>query len=454
MTATALNRGGAWWWGAVSVLYMALAATYASLAFWRYDIFRAGYDDGAFTQIVHSAFTGFSSTVEGGANHLLVHWSPILVLAVPFLDIGGTKGLQILQALLVAGVVFPVWAMASTRFSKPIALAVTLVAACYPPLSAQGVGDFHELAFAPLLTAFLVLAIDRRAWRWAIAISLVLVCVKEDQFVGVAGVGVFVVLLAGRDRAQRRTGWWMTAIAVGFALLYFCVVRRAIDPAFPYWSFHYYQWWWFPPTSAAGFVSWDSMIRPLYLLAALAPLAFLPLASRYLLFALPGLAEVLLSHEAITMALGTQYAATWCGYLLCAFVDGASTVGRRSQVALAVFLAAALAISIWTSANQSPITPGYALYRSPDEQDRERDRLLDALPKDASIWSHDPIFAHLSMDPNASVNNNGQEYLIFDLPQDATEYASAPIQHLLTSGTYAVTLQRANLIILHKRRLP
>ena len=172
MTATALNRGGAWWWAAVSLLYLALAATYASLAFWRYDIFRAGYDDGAFTQIVHSAFTGFSSTVEGGANHLLVHWSPILVLAEPFLDFGGTKGLQILQAFLVAGVVFPVWAMARTRFSKPVAFAVTLVAACYPPLSAQGVGDFHELAFAPLLTAFLVLAIDRRAgvgrsrFRW------------------------------------------------------------------------------------------------------------------------------------------------------------------------------------------------------------------------------------------------------------------------------------------------
>ena len=114
--------------------------------------------------------------------------------------------------------------------------------------------------------------------------------------------------------------------------------------------------------------------------------------------------------------------------LPCAFVDGASTVGRRSQVALAVFLAAALAILIWTSADQSPITPGYALYRSPDEQDRERERLLSALPKDASIWSHDPIFAHLSMDPNASVNNNGQDYLIFDLPQDATEYASTPIR--------------------------
>ena len=61
----------------------------------------------------------------------------------------------------------------------------------------------------------------------------------------------------------------MTAIAVGFALLYFGIVRRAIDPAFPYWSLHYYEWWWSPPTAAAGFAAWDSLARPLYLLAVL-----------------------------------------------------------------------------------------------------------------------------------------------------------------------------------------
>jgi len=432
-------------------MYVALAATYASLAFWRYDIFRAGYDDGAFTQIVHGTFAGFSTTVEGGANHFLVHWSPVLILALPFLDLfGGTKGLAALQALLVAAVIFPVWAMARERFSKPVAFAVTLIAACYPPLSAQGVGDFHELAFAPVLTACLVLAIDRRAWRWAIAVTIALVCVKEDQFVGCAAAGIFVVLLARRDPVQRRYGWLMTGIALAFALLYFGVVRRAIDATFPYWSLHYYQWWWFPPT-AAGFVPWNSLVRPLYLVAVLAPLAFAPLASRYLLFALPGFAEVLLSHEGITMALNTQYGATWCGYLLCAFVDGSSTIGRRSYAGLAALLVVAMAISIWTSVYQSPIAPGFALYRRPDARDDDRERILRSLPGDASVWSHDPIFAHLSMDPNASVTMNGQEYLVFDLDQDRTEYESPPIRELLTSGAYAIELQRDGLAILRKR---
>jgi uncharacterized membrane protein len=440
------------WLIGVILLYIALAATYTFLALWRYDIFRAGIDDGAFTQIVHTAFGGFSSSVESGANHLLVHFSPILILAVPFVELfHGARGLAILQALVTAGIVFPIWAMARTRFSKPVAFAATLIVACYPPLSAEGVGDFHELAFAPLLTACLVLAIDRRAWRYAIGLALVLVCVKEDQFVSVAFVGVLVAFMGRADRPQRCCGLWMAAIGIIAAVLYFGVIRRAIDPTFPYWSMHFYQWWWYPPT-AGGFVPWDSLARPMYLVAILAPLAFLPLGSRYVWFALPGLAEVLLSHEGITMALNTHYSATWSGYLLCAFVDGAYALSRLSPYATKALMVAAIAISIWTSQNQSPIAPGFALYRLPDGEDAARERILQALPARATVWGHDPIFAHLSMNSNASPNMDGQDYLIFDLSQDAAQYASAPIQQLVTSGTYVVVGSEDGLTILRKRR--
>jgi Predicted membrane protein (DUF2079) len=74
-----------------------------------------------------------------------------------------------------------------------------------------------------------------------------------------------------------------------------------------------------------------SPLRPEYLFALLLPLAFLPLASRYVIFAVPGLAEMLLSHEAITLQLSTHYTATWIGYVLCAFVDGVSRVHSQSM---------------------------------------------------------------------------------------------------------------------------
>jgi uncharacterized membrane protein len=449
----ARQRFDLWSLGVVS-LFAASFGVYMYLLLWRYDIFRAGVDDGIFTQIANSAFSGFSSTVEGGANHLLIHFSPILILTVPFVRIfHGVHGLDVLQALLVAAIVFPIWSLASSRFSKPLAFAVTFVAACYPPLSAEAVGDFHELAFAPVLTAWLVLAIDRRAFRYVLVIALVLLCVKEDQCVSLAFIGVLLFATSKGDAQRRRCGLWLAILAVCVLGLYFGVIRRLIDPAFPYWSFHYYQWWWFPPTPA-GFIDVNSFARPMYLVAALAPLAFLPLGSRYIWFALPGFTEVLLSHEGVTLSMSVHYTATWSGYLLCAFVDGTSNLNRRSDGAPKVLLTIALAISIWTHLYYSPVAPGYSLYRRPTAQDREREAVLESLPSGASVWSRDPFFPHMGMNTKAYTQLKDQDYLVFDLTQDAAEYSSPPIRALVTSGTYTFDLQQADIAILRRRGAP
>ena len=41
------------WWVSVWVLYDSLAVVYTSLGLWRYQIFRAGQDDGTFLQILN-----------------------------------------------------------------------------------------------------------------------------------------------------------------------------------------------------------------------------------------------------------------------------------------------------------------------------------------------------------------------------------------------------------------
>ena len=169
------------------------------LGTWRYAIFRAGVDDCIFTQVVNGAFNGFSATLEGSVNHLLVHFSPILLVAMPFVrTFDGARGLIVLQCALAAGTIVPVWGIAAARLPKWLAFAATLVAATYPPLSAEAVGDFHELAFAPPLTAALVWAIDRRWWRSAMAISCVAL-VKEDQFVALTFIGIVVAAMSKRS---------------------------------------------------------------------------------------------------------------------------------------------------------------------------------------------------------------------------------------------------------------
>lgn len=422
---------------------------------WRYAIFRAGVDDCIFTQVVNSAFTGFSATLEGSVNHILVHFSPILILAAPFVKaFDGARGLILLQCLLTAATIVPLWGIAVSRLPRWFAFATVLVAATYPTLSAEAVGDFHELAFVPPLAVTLVWAIDRKFWRVAIAAAAVLAMVKEDQFVSLAFIGLAIAVMGRRERPMRRCGLWITGIGVVAAIFYFGMLRPMIDPHFHYFSLHFYQWWRFPATSAA-FAGPLSTLRPQYLFAILLPLAFLPLGSRYMLFAIPGLAEVLLSHEAVTMGLGAHYTATWSGYVLCAFVDGASNAYYRSKLAAQGALLFALAASIWTSRYYSPINPGFALYRQVTVDDRIRENELRSLPRTASIGTGGWIIAHLGMNPQATIAmSGGEDYLVFDAFTDPAYWNAidaSKVKQLVKSSAYRTVFDRAGIVILRKK---
>src|SRR5579862_3506205 len=206
------------WLGALAALYLGLASTYFYLAMWRYDIFRAGVDDFMFTQIINGAFAGFSTTMEGSVNHFLVHFSPALYLAIPFVKFfDGARGLIVLQCLLTAAIVFPIWGLAASRFPRWLAFAVTVVAATYPVLSAEAVGDFHELAFAPVLAATLVWAIDGKRRGAALAAAAGLALVKEDQLVSLAFIGLVVAIMNRRDGQMRSCGLWISGIGIGAA---------------------------------------------------------------------------------------------------------------------------------------------------------------------------------------------------------------------------------------------
>ena len=99
----------------VGALFLALASTLCIIVHWRYAIFRNDVDLGIFTQVIAGLGRGFSSTAEGGVNHLLVHWSPIVATAWPFVRAFGPVGLEYLQAILVAAVIFPIWGLARAQ---------------------------------------------------------------------------------------------------------------------------------------------------------------------------------------------------------------------------------------------------------------------------------------------------------------------------------------------------
>jgi uncharacterized membrane protein len=415
---------------------------------WRYVIFRNDVDLGIFTQVVASTGGDFSSTAEGGVNHLLVHWSPIIVSAWPFLRIFGPLGLEIFQAIAVAATLVPVWGLARSRFPPGGALAVVAVAALYPILCANGVGDFHEMAFVPLLSATFVYALDRRRWTLGIVSALLLACTKEDQFVILACNGILCAVAMRADPQQRKFGLAVVAVALLAAGAYFGIIRNVIQPHLAYGSLHFFDW----RNNGAPFW-WLVRSRIGYALAVLAPLAFLPCISRYGLFLIPGFVEIMATVEPVTLAPGAHYSALLTGYALAAFVDGAGrALSWRPRLA-AGWVGTAALLSIVYAVFASPMEYWYYLYRAPNAHDALLARTLAQLPPNADVGSEDEIFAHLGLDPRASIDARGQDWFVYDKTHysDRWRYVDGPaIARLVASGTYRIVSDDDGIVVLRK----
>jgi uncharacterized membrane protein len=444
---------GQLWTALVWLLFLALASVLCGIVAWRYAIFRTDVDLGIFTQVVAGLGHGFSSTAEGGVNHLLVHWSPIIAIVWPALRIFGPVGLEYAQAVLVAATLFPIWGLARARFSASVAFALTLVAALYPILCANAVGDFHEMAFVPLLSATLVYALDRRRWTLAFAAALLLSATKEDQFVALAINGLLFAAMTRNERPAYRAGLIVCGIGIVTAALYFGVVHPALNPHVAYGSLKVFDW----SGQSYGGSAVGAILAPRlsYVLFVLAPLAFLPLFSRYGLFLIPGFLEVLASHQPVTLAPGAHYSALLTGYALSAFVDGSSRIGAWKPLLAKGLLVAAAVVSIGVAVFASPMEYWYYLYRWPNAHDALLEKTLNGLPPRARVGAEDEVFSHLGLDPNASVNFSGQQWFVYD----ATHYSQhwhdvdePMIRRLVADRAYSVVSDRDGIVVL--RRAP
>jgi len=432
-------------------LWALTSAAFSAIVVWKYAIFRNGVDLGIFTQVVASTGGSFSSTAEGGVNHLAVHWSPILVAGWPFVRLFGPLGLELLQALLAAATLFPLWGLARARFRPPVAFALVAVAALYPVLCANAVGDFHELAFVPFFSAALVWAADCRRFGLGLLAAFLLACVKEDQFFILMWNGGLLALFLRAEPAGRRFGLGVAGIGAASAALYFGVLHAWLGPHLALTAAHFYDW--SQPNLSGPRPASLLWPRLAYLASILGPLAFVPCLSRYALFLVPGFAEALASHEPITLVAGAHYSANLTGYALAAFVDGAAVAALRSRIAGAAAAAAAavasLAIAIWAS----PMEYWYYLYRLPDAHDALLARTLAALPPDASVGAEDEIFAHLGRDPNASIDANGQTWFVYDATHFSVRWHDVDepaIRALVARGVYRVASSDDGIVVLHR----
>jgi len=119
----------------------------------RYVTYHAGLDLGLFAQAVAGFAHGFANQPEGG-SHYVVHFSPILWVAVPaVLASHSPLALTVIQAVAGSLVALPVYLMARRRMDQRLAVLCAVIALLYPPLVGVTFTDFHENGFAPCVTS-------------------------------------------------------------------------------------------------------------------------------------------------------------------------------------------------------------------------------------------------------------------------------------------------------------
>lgn len=224
---------------------LGLALVYSAYALTSHQLLRtSGYDLVIFDQAVRG-YAGFGlpvSPLKGvhngfGAGFAVLgdHWSPILALLAPFYWIhDGPETLLVAQAVLFAAAV-PVLYVVLRRIVG--ARGAFLLSAAYGlswPVVEAIAFDFHEAAFVPLLTALLVERLQAGKKGHAALVAFLLLQVKEDAGLLLAGIGL-VLLTKAR---WRRFGAGL--ILAGLAAVLLCT--QVLIPAFGgrgdyYWAY-------------------------------------------------------------------------------------------------------------------------------------------------------------------------------------------------------------------------
>ncbi len=389
----------------------AYAAVFSFVTVTRHLNFRThALDLGYYVQLTWNLAAGRGARVSLPEMHAWGdHLSPIMYLFVPaFWLWPGPVVLLLAQSAALALGAVPVFAIARRRLGdqRPAA-AFAVLYLLNPSLHGINVRDFHAAALAiPLLLVALYAAEAARPGLFALATALTLAC-REDAALAVFGLGAWLALSRGR-----RLWGMVTALA---ALAVLVVDVQWVIPWFrgePYPHLGRYARYGASLGEVAtglllhpggAFADLASADRLVYLLALLAPLAFLPLlAPCDLVGALPALAQNLFASDPILYHHRTQYQAFVLPCLILAAIGGYERLAHRAPrrwPSASIAVAAVLSLALASRTVNDLAIPRW--WPAPGK--RAAYAVLARVPAQAAVSAQDPYVAHLSLRRQISV---------------------------------------------------
>jgi uncharacterized membrane protein len=384
----------------LAALTAGFATAFAVYGLFRHWSFGTSYDLGIFDQVVWhlSRFETPASTLSGFGNVLGDHFYPILVLFAPLYWVAPAPETLIgAQGVLIAASIVPVFLFLRMRLPRGAAYLLATAYVLFWGIQRAIGSDVHEIAFAPLVIATAVLAMETRRWGLFNAMALLLVCVKEDLIPLLGGFGLYLMLRGDRGRglAMIAVSVIVLAVVVGVAVpalsgvegsTYVALYRGAVEH---------------PTTILRDLVVPTTKVRTIVLWFL--PFLFLSLASPLSVLVPTVALSRLLSDNPNHWGTTFHYSAPLAPLLAMSAGDGLARLRRRflsdgaRSLRLTVGAATVVLVLCAFVPGRLPLWRVFAPrhYRAPVRQPPARDALA-LIPPDASVVAQAAIVPHLS----------------------------------------------------------
>ncbi|MBQ2265553.1 MAG: DUF2079 domain-containing protein [Oscillospiraceae bacterium] len=381
----------------------------------RHKVFTtAGFDFGVFMQMFHSLAKDLTAVTTFERNmplsHFNVHASYIFYLMTPIYAIfPHAETLLIVQALLAAGGVVPLFLIARNRGFK----GASLVLVCTVYLFCAGIMtpcffDFHENAFLPTLLMWLFYAVERKNYILFYIMSALVCIVKEDAPLYVICISLFLLF---EEKGRRRLHGLLAAV---LSFLYFAIINNWLMEHGDGQMMSSTRLGILTTNPEAGFagIAANVLTHPayffslliteesvLFVLQSLLPLLFLPMITKkihrfWLLVPYIIMNLVIGADYPAAAQIGYQYSfGTACVLVYMAVINCADMEREKRNTILSACAVLSILLSVGLLSDKYQYVERY---REKPEYYRNIETCLDAIPEDACVIADSWIVPHVA----------------------------------------------------------
>jgi len=448
-------------------------------------LFSFAWDLGIFNQVFWSTLHGrfFYYTVEpwNGRSFFGVHFSPILILIIPFYAVyPHPETLLVLQSFVIALGAVPLYFLAKDELNERLALLLSLLYLTHPLLLGANLFDFHFEAFIPVTLLSTIYFLRKRNMKLYI-LSLFLSLMSHEY---VAFLTILIILhelvtkIKAKDELRKIAPYAILTVSSSIIWIFLASAihyylrnpeTRSMNVLAPVLSEIGH------PLLLISYLGNDLYTKFSYLTLLLAPLLFTSFYSSYFLLTLPWLLFAFTLNYSPYYKIGYQYSLVIIPFVYLSSIHGIKRLlgsnGLKRQTFNRLLLFSALFFLISTV---TLIQPQAIDMKSVDSAHN----IIPLIPENASVLTTNNLFPHVSNRFNAWVlpytydepyphyytgisdiwkeyaikilNETNPDFVLLDLRIGETKSMKLIISELLAKRSYGVYAYADDILLLKR----